>query len=128
MSITRRLYGIASAMAGDWKEKAGEIADKRGSKIDAEPDAWKERFEEEKESPPGKEHKKTFSQLEEDLHILGLKKGAPWEDVKKAYRRELKKYHADLHNGDAEKEKTAHEIMIIYNAAYERLEKEYGVN
>ena len=53
-----------------------------------------------------------------DLYeALGLQKGASDEEIKKAYRKLAKKYHADLNPGD----KTAEEKMKEVNAAYEIL-------
>ncbi len=49
--------------------------------------------------------------------VLGLKKGASDEEIKKAYRTLAKKYHPDLNPGD----KTAEQHMKEINAAYEVL-------
>ncbi|MDR0531574.1 MAG: molecular chaperone DnaJ [Oscillospiraceae bacterium] len=49
--------------------------------------------------------------------VLGLKKGAGDEDIKKAYRQMARKYHPDLNPGD----KTAEERMKEVNEAYEVL-------
>lgn len=49
--------------------------------------------------------------------ILGVDKSVNDEDLKKAYRKAAKKYHPDLHPGDAEAEKNFKEV----NEAYEVL-------
>ncbi len=49
--------------------------------------------------------------------VLGLQKGASDDEIKKAYRQMAKKYHPDLHPGDAEAEKCFKEV----NEAYEVL-------
>ena len=36
--------------------------------------------------------------------VLGVQKGASDDEIKKAYRKVAKKYHPDLHPGDAEAE------------------------
>ncbi len=50
------------------------------------------------------------------LKILGLERGATTEQIKKAYRRKARLYHPDLN-----KKKTATEIFIAVNEAYEYL-------
>lgn len=49
--------------------------------------------------------------------VLGVGKGASGDEIKKAYRREAKKYHPDLHPGDKEAEAKFKEV----NEAYEVL-------
>ena len=49
--------------------------------------------------------------------VLGISKGATDDEIKKAYRREAKKYHPDLHPGDKEAEAKFKEV----NEAYEVL-------
>lgn len=123
MGIARRLINIASAIKGDWKEKALNKS-RPGLEFDRGemPRAGKGK---QGSAGYGAGEKKTVTQVEEDLHVFGLKSGVPWAEVKKTYRRESKKYHADLHHNDEEKKKVAHEIMLIFNSAYDRLEKHY---
>ena len=49
--------------------------------------------------------------------VLGVDKSVSEDDLKKAYRKAAKKYHPDLHPGDAEAEKSFKEV----NEAYEVL-------
>lgn len=46
--------------------------------------------------------------------VLGLSKGADAEEIKKAYRTLAKKYHPDLHPGDAEAEANFKEVNEAY--------------
>ena len=49
--------------------------------------------------------------------VLGVEKGASDSDIKKAFRQQAKKYHPDLHPGDADAEAKFKEV----NEAYEVL-------
>lgn len=49
--------------------------------------------------------------------VLGIKKGASDDEIKKAYRKQAKKYHPDVHPGDKEAEAKFKEV----NEAYEVL-------
>ena len=55
--------------------------------------------------------------------VLGVTKDASADDIKKAYRKEAKKYHPDLHPGDKEAEAKFKEI----NEAYEVIKKQRGL-
>ena len=47
--------------------------------------------------------------------VLGVSKTATDDEIKKAYRKMAKKYHPDLHPGDAEAEKNFKEVNEAYN-------------
>jgi DnaJ-domain-containing protein 1 len=49
--------------------------------------------------------------------------GASFETVKQSYRRLMRKYHPDLHSGDAEKQKIATELSQSLTRAYQELEQ-----
>lgn len=49
--------------------------------------------------------------------VLGVNRNASEDEIKKAYRKEAKKYHPDLHPGDKEAEAKFKEV----NEAYEVL-------
>ncbi len=46
--------------------------------------------------------------------VLGVQKGASDDEIKKAYRKQAKLYHPDLHPGDAEAEKKFKEVAEAY--------------
>ncbi len=47
--------------------------------------------------------------------VLGISKGASEQEIKKAYRSMAKKYHPDLHPGDADAEKNFKEVNEAYS-------------
>ena len=55
--------------------------------------------------------------MNDPYRVLGVSPDASDEEIKKAYRRLAKKYHPDLHPGDAEAAKKMQEV----NAAYEQI-------
>ncbi len=58
-----------------------------------------------------------------DYRYLGLAYGAPFEEVRAAYKRLLKEYHPDKNAHDPEKLKKATEISQKINMAYQRIER-----
>ena len=56
--------------------------------------------------------------MNDPYSVLGLSPGASQEEVKRAYRQLAKKYHPDLHPGDAEAARKMQQI----NAAYEQIQ------
>ncbi len=64
------------------------------------------------------------NQIAEDLHLFGLAPPVSLAAVKKARNREIKKFHPDKFINEPEKVETAKRILQIYNAAYDRLERE----
>ena len=55
--------------------------------------------------------------IDDPYKVLGVSRDASDEEIKQAYRRLAKKYHPDLHPGDAEAAKKMQQI----NAAYEQI-------
>lgn len=65
-------------------------------------------------------------QREQDLALLGLKKNATADEIKKAYRQKVKELHPDRLHAQGLPEamlKAANERMAAINAAYDRLTK-----
>ncbi len=59
--------------------------------------------------------------LREDYAILEVPFGAPFEQVKRAYKKMLRRYHPDRHSSDPEKLKLATEITTKINESYNRI-------
>ena len=79
------------------------------------------RTEEKKRSPPPvsigeKRLRELYTQLE-------VPYGASFEDVKKSFRRLMRKYHPDLHAGNPQKHKTATQLTMSLTQAYNELEQ-----
>lgn len=129
--MAKRLFRIAEAAAGQGLEDIEKRINDGVTFLDKEIEEFEKKLglgtkNKEQTGSYKTRPSKPSGQLDEDLEIFKLKKGASWEEIKKAYRGEAKKYHSDLHNEDAGKKTVAHEIMLIYNSAYERLKKKYG--
>jgi DnaJ-domain-containing protein 1 len=60
--------------------------------------------------------------LRQDYANLEVPFGAPFEQVKKSYRRLLAAYHPDRNTGDAERLRLATEITQKLNASYGRIQ------
>lgn len=128
MNISDRLLNIARAAAGKGLEEVEKLIHNGKSFIDEELEELEKKLNIDKEKKDSfkKDRTTEISQVEEDLGLFHLKEGATWDEVKKAYRGEVKKYHSDRYHNDEAKKSLGHEIMLIYNNAYERLEKYYG--
>ncbi len=64
--------------------------------------------------------------LEESYRILNLSPKATFEEVKKAYKSLIKKYHPDKYPNDEYRRKNAEEFTRLLNKAYEELESYFG--
>lgn len=53
---------------------------------------------------------------------LNLPYGAPFDEVKKAFRQMMRKYHPDMHSGNPQKQKAASELTKQLTVAYNELE------
>jgi hypothetical protein len=67
----------------------------------------------------------TEQQLVDDLALFDLRPPSNLKEVKAARNREMLKYHPDKFSSDSEKLKVANDIALIYNAAFDRLEKHF---
>jgi len=61
--------------------------------------------------------------LAKHYQTLHLPYGADFAEVKAAYRKLMRKYHPDLHNQSAKKQKAATELSVQVTQAYNELDK-----
>lgn len=66
-------------------------------------------------APSDKRLRELYAQLE-------VPYGAPFDEVKKSFRRLMRKYHPDLHLGNPQKHKTATQLTMSLTQAYNELE------
>ena len=80
------------------------------------------RRDEKRRPPPSSSPPIGDKRLRELYAQLEVPYGAPFEDVKKSFRRLMRKYHPDLHAGNPQKQKTATQLTMSLTQAYNELE------
>jgi DnaJ-domain-containing protein 1 len=80
------------------------------------------RREEKKKAPPPSGPPIGDKRLRELYAQLEVPMGASFEEVKKSFRRLMRKYHPDLHAGNPAKQKTATQLTMSLTQAYNELE------
>lgn len=69
-----------------------------------------------------------YTDNDDDYEILGIKRTASSEDVKKAYKQKVREYHPDFHQSKSELEKKEYEDKFKkINEAYNRLKNKYNL-
>ena len=63
--------------------------------------------------------------LRKDYATLDVPFAAPFNDVRKSYKRLLHKYHPDRFSGDEEKQALANEVTQLLNEAFARIERRH---
>jgi DnaJ-domain-containing protein 1 len=134
MDIIDRLSDLLKSLFGDESERTGTPG--TASRY-ADPDvteAWEELDEylrtgkngpKQGGSGGGKKTGRTQGPLDEDLRRdyanLEVPFGADMEEIKKAYKTLILRYHPDKHSGDPEKLRIATEITKKINESFERI-------
>ena len=68
----------------------------------------------------------TTTELEQQYYTrLGITSAATWEQIKAAYKSEMKRYHPDKYANEPEKQKSAETISQKINEAYTYFEKKF---
>ena len=78
-------------------------------------------------SCPGRKGRSQFKKggdnIAKHYKTLDLPNGAPFDEVKKSYRKLMRKYHPDRHMGNPKKQKAATELTMRVTQAYKELEE-----
>ncbi len=149
MDIGNRIFNLLKAVANDKVEAFADILDRGDAILEETLRDWEKRHgldqekvqdksrssrshhyqHESRESDQNRtgeqtQHSSQSSQLVDDLKLFELSPPVTLDMVKKARNREIKKFHPDKFLNEPEKMETAKRILQIYNAAFERIEKQ----
>ena len=114
MSIRRRLINLARAELNQLLDRVGQrnFSDRRSS------------HEGSSSTQADSPQDARAQQIRQYYANLELEPGAPWSEVKHAYRRLMRQYHPDRHHSDPDKELLANQLSQKLRVAYEELKKE----
>ncbi|MBT3226644.1 MAG: hypothetical protein HN580_27260 [Deltaproteobacteria bacterium] len=138
MDISQRLFRLMRTIAEDKFETIGRFIDEGSDYLDERLKTWETEFDFRDEEPDAetrqqKQHTQSqssesiySSQLIEDLQLFGLIPPSSLEEVRQIRNQEMKKFHPDRYLNQPEKMETAKQIVQIYNAAYDRLKKNFN--
>jgi DnaJ-domain-containing protein 1 len=136
VSITRRLIDLAKSNLNALLDRVGdgerdsldEMSDqdleaelkrrREDREVRAAEDAQRQR--ERAKYPAGGTRENKIAQYYAQLEVPY---GSDLETVKQSYRRLMRKYHPDLHSGNADKQKVATELAQALSRAYNELEQ-----
>ena len=80
-------------------------------------------YEEVKNEPPPRTRKRSAINLKEAYAKLGIPPTSSLEQVERAFKKEIRKYHPDRYATDPEKAKTATKVSQMLTEAYELITK-----
>lgn len=109
MSIRKRLWNLARAELNTLLERVSD---------DARPSSQEHTDPDPPRAPARESREEKLSRYYANLELPA---GAPWPEVKHAYRRLMRQYHPDRHHGDPEKARVATELSQELRVAYEAL-------
>jgi DnaJ-domain-containing protein 1 len=124
----RARYSAEEAARARAQERANEAAKARGTTAPRTDTRTPPRTEPKpppryKERAPSPSPFMSDKRLREIYAQLEVPFGAPFEEVKKSFRRLMRKYHPDLHIGNPAKHKTATALTMSLTQAYNELEQ-----
>jgi DnaJ-domain-containing protein 1 len=117
MSIRRRLWNLARAELNELLDRVGSDgarAREADTVDEPAPEGTRPRQDRHRD-----EVARAYAALE-------LPPGAPWAEVKSAYRRLMRQYHPDRHQGDPAQARIATDLSQQLRDAYELLRGELG--
>ena len=107
------------------REAAEEAARERFTQRTGQPPPPKR--ESKRRAPPPRVPPPSSEKRLRDLYAqLEVPYGADFEEVKKSFRRLMRKYHPDLHTGNPAKQKVATQLTMSLTQAYTELERHLG--
>ena len=133
MSILNRLFRIlrARVSSGERRERGGDAAYHREAREKARQQAedYRQAYEDLRDSFNDSGSHSSKHETHEDAELAGyyanleVPYGSDLETVRKAWKRQMARYHPDKHQGDPQKAKVANELVQQLNQAYRELEK-----
>jgi len=139
MDASSRLFRLLRAITEDKVASIENFIDQGSSRIDEKLKYWEKELgldaeenvtpHEQEDQPHDRRGQSRYpqypQQFVDDLQLFNLTPPSSLTEVKKIRNEEMKKFHPDKYQNDAEKIETAKRIVQIYNAAYERLKKSF---
>ena len=122
MSIGKRIIDLAKANLNALLDKASDdtpLEQLTDEELEAELARRKER---KRRQPPRVPPPSSVKRLRDLYAQLEVPYGADFDEVKKSFRRLMRKYHPDLHAGNPEKQKVATQLTMSLTQAYNELE------
>jgi DnaJ-domain-containing protein 1 len=105
------------------REAAEQAARERYTQRTGQPPPPKRESRQRRQPPPRVPPPSSERRLRDLYAQLEVPYGSEFEEVKKSFRRLMRKYHPDLHTGNPEKQKVATQLTMSLTQAYNELEQ-----
>ncbi len=109
MSFFSRIYNVTRSKVNSFRQKS-ESFNQFDDLLESETETFSDT------SQPGID-----PEIAQCYANLEIPNGSDLETVKHAWKRQVRKYHPDLHSNDADKQRIATELVKGLNHAYEQL-------
>ena len=128
-----RLKNILKSEFNEKVDRLSDMLDGESESKAQERESYQERMDREYEAQKEASQRQKYAVNNQQLakekkhyQTLEVRQGAAFAEIKKAYRKMIKKYHPDLFHNDAEKLKVAQQITRQVNEAYVFFEEKHG--